>query len=198
MAKEKTGDISVPLTGQTLKASLFVNENTFFRATVQSFQPLPDDHPCYALIGLIASECARIEHFLDATIFELLGLQSEAKMGACVTGQMLGMYPRYMALHQLAIERGIPKPLQAEIKRLIETSNDVANRRNRAVHDAWMEDMQSKEPHQFRTKAKKEPAYGPHPSPLEKLQEDLAFVRIHLKRVMKLRSEIWELYRPTP
>src|SRR5438045_3844627 len=132
-------------------------------ATAQTFRPLPDDHPCYALIGLITSECTRIEHFLDATIFEFVGLQSEAKIGACITGQMIGMYPRYQALSQLASERDAPEPIQEEIKRLERLSNDVANRRNRAVHDSWMEDGLG-DPHQFRTKAKKEPAYGPEPS----------------------------------
>ena len=189
MAKGK--NVTVSLTGVAMAVSIGT-------AHAQAFRPLPDEHSCYALIGLITSECARIEHFLDAAIFEMLGLQSEARLGTCVTGQMVGMFPRYMALHQLAIEKGIPAPLQSEIKKLTEASSGVATRRNRAVHDAWMEEMHSKEPHQFRTKNKKDTAYGPQPSPIEKLQDDLAFVRNHLERVMRLRSDLWELYRQKP
>lgn len=186
MAKGK--NVSVALTGQAMIVLTG-------KVSAQAFRPLPDDHPVYALIGLITSECVRIEHFLDATIFEFASLSSHARLGTCITGQMVGMYPRYMALHQLALERQAPKPIQSEIKKLIEASHDVATRRNRVIHDAWMEDVDSKEPHQFRTKAKKETAYGPQPAPIDKLREDLAFVRNHLDRVMKLRSEVWELYR---
>lgn len=164
--------------------------------TAQVFSPLPDDHPAYRLVGLITSECARIEHFLDATIFEFLDMSSYARRGACVTGQMIGMHPRYQALHQLAAERDAPKPIRTEIGRLEQLSNDVAKRRNRAVHDAWMQEKYTAELAQFRTKAKKEPAYGPQPVLIDELKEDLAIVRKHLDRVMKLRGDVWELYRP--
>ena len=187
MAKGK--NVSVPLTGQ---ATMTIKIGTM---KAQGFQPLPDDHPCYALIGQITSECARIEHFLDAAIFEFVGLQSFAKRGACITGQMVGMFPRYCALLQLALECEAPKPMVSEIKKLIQLSNGVSKRRNRAVHDAWMEDSSSGASHQFRTKAKDNPEYGPQPVTESMLKEDLAAVRIHLERVMKLRSEIWELHR---
>jgi hypothetical protein len=191
MAKGKIHEATGALVGQGASVSLG-------KVTVQTFQPLPDDHPAYGLIGLITSECARIEHFLDATIFEFAGLQSQARMGACITGQMIGMYPRYQALHQLALEAGAPAAIQKEIGRLEQTSNSVATRRNRAVHDAWMEEATTKEIAQFRTKTKKEPAYGPDIISLDTLKDDLAFIRQHLERVMKLRSDVWELYRQKP
>ena len=185
----KGKNVSVALKGMAIMA--FTG-----KMNAQAFGPLPDDHPCYALIGLITSECARIEHFLDASIFEFTRLQ--AKMGTCITGQMVGMYPRYMALHQLAIECEAPKPIKTEITRQIEVSNKVAEKRNRAVHDAWMEDVSSGEPQQFRTRNKKSLEYGPQPVTIDNLKEDLAFIRLHLGRVMKLRGEIWELYRAKP
>ena len=154
--QEITGEANITLDDATVTA------------TAQAFRPLPDDHPCFALIGLITSECARIEYFLDATIFEFAGLQSYAKRGACITGQMIGMHPRYQALYQLAIECDAPKPLRSEIERLHRLSNDIAQRRNRAVHDSWLGDGLG-DPYQFRTKTKKETEYGPSPVPLEKL-----------------------------
>lgn len=189
MAKGK--NISVALTGQSLTVAQG-------RVNATSFVPLPDKHQCYRLIGLITSECARIEHFLDAAIFEFAGLQSNARTGACITGQMVGMYPRYQALHQLAAEHGAPKPIQTEIKHLERLSAGVAKLRNRAVHDAWMQDTNSKKPHQFRTKAKKDTSYGPQPVTVAQLKKDLAEVRVHLERVMKFRSDVWEHHRPTP
>ena len=113
-------------------------------------------------------------------------------------GQMVGMYPRYQALRQLALERGAPKPIIAEIERQAGVSNSIAEKRARAVHDAWMEDMFSNEPHQFRTKSKKVTDYGPQPMTIESLKNDLAAVRGHLERAMKLRSDIWELHRSKP
>ena len=187
MAKEKS--VTVQLTGHAMAIATGT-------AIAQVFRPLPDDHPAYGIIGLITSECARIEHFLDATIFEFIGLQSQARMGTCITGQMIGMFPRYKALHQLALETGAPETIQSEIKRLERTSNDVATKRNRAIHDAWMEEADSKELAQFRTKNKKDTDFGPTLVCLNALKADLAYVREHLKRVMKLRSDVWELYRP--
>lgn len=189
MAKGK--NVTVALTG--VSAIVFQG-----KLNATAFRPLPDDHPCYALIGLITSECARVEHFLDAAIFDFIGLQSDAKLGACVMGQMVGMYPRYQALRQLALERGAPKPIITEIERQVAVSSNIADKRARAVHDAWMEDMFSKEPHQFRTKSKKVTDYGPQLMSIASLKEDLAAVRKHLERAMKLRSDIWELHRPKP
>ena len=194
MAKEKSRkgdaghDVTVQLTGHALTVSQG-------RATATAFRPLPDDHPCYSLVGLIVSECARVEHFLDAAIFDFIGLQSDAKLGACVMGQMVGMYPRYQALRHLALERGAPKSIITEIERQLAFSGNIADKRARAVHDAWMEDMFSKEPHQFRTKSKKVTDYGPHPMTIDSLKDDLAAVRKHLERAMKLRSDVWELHR---
>ena len=131
MAKAK--NVSVAVIGQSVTAAQRV-------LSAQAFEPLLDDHPAYGLVGLITSECARVGHFLDATIFEFAGLQSHAMMGACITGQMIDMHPRYQALHQLSLEADIPKAIRVEIGRLEELSHGVAKRRNRAVHDAWMEE----------------------------------------------------------
>lgn len=187
MAKGK--NVTVALKGMGMSVS-------FGAVTLNVFRSLPDDHPAYGLIGLIASECARIEHFLDATIFQFVGLQSQARMGTCITGQMFGMFPRYQALHQLALETGAPAKIRTEISTLEQASNDVAKRRNRVIHDAWMEETDSKELAQFRTKNKKETAFGPTPVHLDALKADLAYVREHLKRVMKLNGDVWELYQP--
>lgn len=197
MVKGKRGqgeagrDVTVQLKG----LSLSVAQGT---VNASAFRPLPDDHPCYALIGLIASESARVEHFLDAAIFDFIGLQSDAKLGAFRMGQMVGMYPRYQALRQLALERGAPKPIITEIERQISVSSNIAEKRARAIHDAWMEDMFSKDPYQFRTKSKKVTDYGPQPITIDNLKDDLAAVRRHLERAMKLRSDIWEFHRSKP
>lgn len=165
-------------------------------ATAKVYGPLPDDHPCYALIGLITSECARIEFNLDTAIFALAVVRPET--GTCITGQFFGMFPRYMALLQLSLDRGLPDSIHKEIEKQSRVANRVAELRNRAVHDAWWEDTYSHEPYQYRTKSKKDTDYGLSSVSVEKLQSDLAEIRKHLDRVMKLKTTISQHLHPKP
>jgi hypothetical protein len=60
------------------------------------FVKLPIDHPVYSLIGYVASEWAHLEMSLDEIIWELLGVKSPD--GACVTAQLMSVWPRYNSI----------------------------------------------------------------------------------------------------
>jgi hypothetical protein len=66
---------------QTLRPDLFVDRSTFFAPRVTIHGPLPEDHPFYALVGRVASEWAHLEHILDTTIWDLLGIVPPAVFG---------------------------------------------------------------------------------------------------------------------
>lgn len=105
------------------------------------------------------------------------------------------MYPRYLALAQLSTARCMPDDVVKEIKRQSEVSSRISEIRNRAIHDAWMNDKDTGETQQFRTKAKKISHYGPQPVPVESLEAGLTQIRNHLERIYGLRRRISELLR---
>lgn len=157
------------------------------------FVPLPDDHECYRLVGLIAAEVARIEALIDTSIWELARVLPVT--GACITGQMVGTYPRYLALYQLAMLCELQASIIKEIKRQMEVANSVSDRRNRAVHDPWYVEELTGEPHQFRGRTKKDPTFGPQPVGIAKLRDDLTFIRQHKERAQLLHNSIWTALR---
>jgi hypothetical protein len=171
-----------------MKAEVGVFKLTGF-ATAQLFKPLPDDHPVYQTVGLIASETARIERLLDQSICNVASV--DLKVGACLTGQMIGPGPRWNALLQLARHRGMSESILKRIKTTQGHSSDYFERRNRAVHDQWLMDDDTGEPHQFRGKSKAKPDFGPSPSPENALKDELTEIRKHRDEVNQLVSDIW-------
>src|SRR5580700_5640440 len=61
-------------------------------AVLTIHKPLPEEHPFYSVVGRVASEWSHLEHILDLTIWEIIGIRPE--IAACVTSQILGVNPR--------------------------------------------------------------------------------------------------------
>jgi hypothetical protein len=160
----------------------------------QGFRPLPDDHPCYALVGLITAEQARIESMLDAIIWELA--EFEPAMAACITGQMIGMFPRYNALFQLAHHRRLDPSIAKEINYQAGKAGELGDLRNRAVHDPWFEEFTAGGSYQHKSRNKKNLTFGLQPVTTEDLKKDLSRLRSHMERVMKLRQDVWAALHP--
>lgn len=174
---------------QTISAPLVVNKSVVFKPSVQVFEPLPDDNPCYRLIGLIAAETARIERLIDQAICNIG--EMDLKVGACLTGQMTGAGPRFNALLQLATNRGMSEAILKRIKSLKRQAEPRFGDRNQVVHDAWVHERTTKEPHQFRGKARTNPKFGPEPVSATDLEDKLAKLRKHREDVNSLVSDIW-------
>lgn len=187
MAKGKSGDVTVALTGLALTATLGV-------LNAQAFRPLPDDHPCYRLVGLIAAETARIERLIDQAICDVADV--DLRVGACLTGQMIGPTPRFHALLQLARNRGMSEAIIKRITTIQGHAGTIFERRNRVVHDSWLEDQATGEAHQFRGKAKAKPDFGPVPTSETMLTNELTEIRKHREVVNDLVASIWMELRP--
>lgn len=186
MAKGK--NVTVALTGM----SVMVFSG---KANAQAFRPLPDDHPCYRLVGLVAAETARIERLIDQAICNVG--EMDLRVGACLTGQMIGPTPRFNALLQLARNRGMTAAIIKQIGTVQGHSSGIFERRNRIVHDPWLEDQATGEAHQFRGKAKAKPEFGPVPFSETNLTNELAEIRKHRDEVNGLVSAIWTELRPS-
>ena len=154
-----------------------------------AFRPLADGHPCYALVGMIAAETARIERMVEQSICHVAEI--DLKVGASITGQMIGPAPRFNALLQLARNRGMPEAILKRIKATNGHANTHFERRNRAVHDPWIEDVTTGETHQDRGKPKSSPAFGPTPVSEQELKDTLGELRKYRAEVTDLVSDIW-------
>jgi hypothetical protein len=88
----------------------------------------------YTAIGRVASAWAMFELHINFTIWELANVQQQH--GACITAQILAPVPRFKALVALFQLRGASETAIGKINGLAGTANDLANKRNRLVHDA--------------------------------------------------------------
>jgi hypothetical protein len=138
---------------------------------------------------MIAADAARIEKMLDQAICDIA--QIDLRVGASITGQLIGPMPRFNALLQLADNRGMTQPIRDRIKKMKGQSGDYFERRNRAVHDPWLEDAATGAAHQDRGKAKANPEFGPTPVSEQELRDTLGELRKFRVRVTDLVADIW-------
>lgn len=183
MAKGKS--VSVALTGQ----AVMVFQGT---ANATSFEPMPKGDPCYALVGQIAAESARIERMLDDRIASVAGL--EPPVASCLTSQFSGTNPRFDALKKLLVWRGFPE-FEKPLNDMKNATGDDMSGRNSAVHDPWLIDTFSREPHQVRG-MRKPRAYGIIPRGETELDATLETLRKRREAVTDLLNEIWERTKP--
>lgn len=180
MAKGK--NVSVQLTGLAVAVS-------GGSAVMMALRPLRDDHPCYHLVGQIAAQTARIERMLDQSICAIAEI--DLKVGASITGQMIGPTPRFNALHQLASNRAMSLAILKRIKATSGRANIHFERRNRAVHDPWLEDSTTGVSYQDRGKPKSQPDFGPMPVSDKELKDTLLELKKYREEVTDLVSDIW-------
>jgi hypothetical protein len=159
----------------------------------RSFRPAPPDHPIYNLVGRVASEWAFLEHMLDMTIWKLVGISDE-KTGACITAQMMGVWPRFNVIQALLKSRSnevstFAKPLKA-FNKICEDCRTVSEERNRILHDPWYLDDTDQQTAQRRSMPKSDPIYGlldHDPSEITKTLERIGALS---NRVRMLHNEI--------
>jgi len=99
--------------------------------------PSPPRQPSHAeCVGLICSAWARLELNIDVTTWQLAGLQHNA--GACITANFISIHPKLKSLIALCRLRGISITTISRLNRFHNGLYGTAEKRNRAVHDAWM------------------------------------------------------------
>jgi len=178
------------------KASMIAARSTAMssgRAILTIHEPLPPDHPIYALVGRIASEWARYEGILDAIIWDLCGLQGPT--GACVTAQLMSAGPRLVAIRGLLLELRIDAS-KTELGQIEKRTFDLQVKRNRAVHDPWYWERSSQTTAQLKSKPKNEWVFGMVPVKSETLTDLLQKVLYLSEMTGKLRNKLNELRAP--
>lgn len=149
--------------------------------------PLPADHHVYTLVGRVASEWSRFEHALDLIICDLANIEPEK--GACITAQIMGPVPRLrVIITQLKqINTDESTSLAGEFKELMGICSDVAEDRNRLIHDSWYLYSASGDAGQFKSMPFKDPKYGI-------IQVDVDHINKTLERIERRQSKATTLH----
>lgn len=100
-----------------------------------AFDPIADDDPLLSLIGRVAVAAARLEQELDVTIWAVMNV--DAKVGACLTSLLVGPAMRIAALRNLFEQRSMSDAVRLMLKKLDGAVNNLGDKRNRILHDAW-------------------------------------------------------------
>jgi hypothetical protein len=87
-------------------------------------------------IGRVANEWAILESFVDIEIWQIVGSDNEAC--ACITAHLQSLNRRLQALLALVRLRGGDEKLASALNRFIAKTDNLAKKRNRAVHDPWV------------------------------------------------------------
>jgi hypothetical protein len=157
--------------------------------------PLPPGHQVYALIGRVASEWSHFEHMLDLIIWSLANIEPEK--GACITAQIMGPVPRLRTiitqLNQINTEES--KLLAEEFKQLMNNCHDVAEHRNRLIHDAWYLYTPSGNPGQFKSMSFKDPRYGIFQVDVDDINETLERIARRQESASRLQERVMKVLK---
>ena len=96
-------------------------------------------------IAYVVSTWALLEYEIDGAIWDLAGLETTPRIGACLTAQYSTVSARFNALISLARLRGVPDFEIARLNRFKDRVLGLADRRNRVAHDPWLSSMSSKD-----------------------------------------------------
>jgi hypothetical protein len=143
---------------------------------IETFVRFPNGDPHYGAIGEVATNWAFLERTVDEAIWELL--QNDERLSACLTAQLMGFAPRMKALIALFNLRGITDKDHKALQTTFDKSNELAQRRNRIVHDPWLVSQATNSTVTYR-------AHVPN-----KLRLELAFIPHTLEAINKLAKEI--------
>ena len=118
----------------------------------------PENHPIYTKVGTVAHQWSILEHFLDITIWHLLG--TDHILGACLTAQIGGLHNRVEAIKTLIAVRGLDPKFINKFEEFSNKCRDPQERRNRIVHDPWYLDLKTMTPAQWKSLPRKDLHYG--------------------------------------
>ncbi len=111
-------------------------------------------------------------------------------LGACITGQMIGAAPRFKAILSLGSRKQLSPDLLKRVDALMRRTFDLAEERNRIVHDPWYLDKDTDQPGQFRSMPFKKPHYGIKDIGESDIRKTLDAIRVRRDEAGKLCAEI--------
>jgi hypothetical protein len=175
------------MTNHTLKAEVGAYSITGVDVELTVHRRLPPEHPIHCLVGRVADAWSHVEHLLDIIIWQLAKVDDVT--GACITGQIIGSFPRITAIRALCIHRKVGAGVLQQIEQLTRKIKDCQNRRNRILHDAWYA-QEGGETEQFKSMALGEFIFGFHPVDESFVTETLEKIGRRTDDVAALRNAI--------
>lgn len=157
--------------------------------------PLPDDHPFYALVGRVASEWSHLEHIVDLTIWQLLGV--DHRLAACLTAQYPGIPARCNAIQSLGAAKGLTRKQLSPVGKLKDDSYKVAESRARWVHDPWFV-QEGTQPAQFRAMPASDPRFGLQPIVDTELHETIQAIKVLQQKAREVQKAVLDALAALP
>lgn len=168
----------------------------FSRATLTVHSPLPEAHPFYVKVGLIASEWAHLEHILDLIIWEICKIDHATL--ACLTAQIMGVGPRCKAIIALCGRVGISDEIiLKKIRKLMSDSYGPADERARVVHDPWYIRSDDNQVGQFKAMPYSDQRFGIQEVMDNEIATALEHIRSLKVRANEIRGVISVALQPT-
>jgi hypothetical protein len=127
---------------------------------------ISDEH--YAALGQVAASWSLFEYTIDYCCWMVAGLRSD--VGACFTSQIMGPAKKLDTLASLLNLYALPQVATA-LNKMGTTIRNLGDERNRALHDMWLADEETGEPHRFEISAKKTVTIKTIPVPTAALQD---------------------------
>jgi hypothetical protein len=157
---------------------------------------LPPGDPIYAKIGLAAARWSYMEHLFDQLIWNLA--EVTPILGASITAQIMGLNPRLDTLKALLTAKKMHHKLISKVETFKQRSADAQERRNRIIHDPWLQEVASKEIGQFKTMPRKDLRYGIQPVTEAYVDETLAKIQERREDATNLTGLIWHAMKALP
>jgi hypothetical protein len=95
----------------------------------------------YLSIGRLTAFWASLEHEINSAIWHLANVQKPH--GACITSQIYTLAGRLQAFISLVDQRGAKQSLLTKLTQFSKDAGDLGRRRNRIIHDQWIEGSES-------------------------------------------------------
>lgn len=132
----------------------------------EELKVISDSH--FAALGKVAASWAMLEYEIDYRCWKLAGLPSD--LGACFTAQIMGPSKKLEVLTSLLNLFELSETASA-LNKMNGKIRGLGDERNRALHDMWLADETTGEPHRYEISAKKKVVFKAVPVPTSELHD---------------------------
>lgn len=153
----------------------------------------------YAAIGKVASNWAILELLINAGIWGLAELND--RTGACFTANIFSMDARMKTLISLLHHRGIAQPTIDKFNKFANDIREIANKRNRIVHDPWHAREPDGKPRRVQITAERKLVYGNQlveTADVEKVSVEIEAFIYRFDSIISETGEHWSLRSRSP
>jgi hypothetical protein len=145
------------------------------------------------MVGEISMRWSFLEQLLDSCIATLA--DTGAEITACITAQMMGHSPRCLTIKAIAHWRGLPD-IEKAVEKLNNKLFEVAELRNRAIHDQILIESKEQKPYRSHRMSKKELHYGLKPFDEAEFKHALSLIEERRKDcanlLMLIRERVYD------